>query len=59
MAEVRDDLLTQEHSARMATMMQLAEQAISTVTPEITRNLYHHSVGLLGACLAGEDILHA
>ena len=59
MAEVRHDLLTQEHSVRIATMVQLAEQGISAVTPEITRNFYHYSIGLLGMCLVAEDIFYA
>ena len=58
MVEVRYDLLQQPHQLRLATMMQLAEQAIEVVTCEKIRRLYHHSLTHIPACLAGEDIYH-
>ena len=58
MAEVCHHLLLQGHQERLATMMQLAEQAIADVTHEKTRRLYQHTLTLIPACLAKEDIHH-
>lgn len=58
MAEIRDDLLQQQQQQRVATMMQLAEQAIAAITIDKVHNMYQHMLTLLPACMAGEDINH-
>lgn len=58
MAEIRYDLLQQEHQQRLASMMQMAEQSVSSVTITKVRQLYQHSLTLLPACLAEDDINH-
>lgn len=58
MAETRDDLLQQQQQQRVASMMQLAEQAIAAITIEKVHNIYQHMLTLLPACMAGEDINH-
>ena len=58
MSEIRDELLEQLHQQRVASMMQLAEQAIAAISREKVHRLYQHSLTLLPACIAGEDINH-
>jgi len=57
MAEVREQLLTQQHPNRVATMMQLAEQAISSVTLPKVSNLVSYMLSVLPRCILEEDIL--
>lgn len=56
MAEVREQLLTEQHPNRVATMMQLAEQAISSVTLPKVSNLVSYMLSVLPRCILEEDI---
>ena len=40
MAEMKEQLLQQDHSTRIASMIQAAEQAINSVTTEIASDMY-------------------
>ena len=55
-AEVRDQLLQQTHQMRMATMVQLAEQAVSDITIGKVRNFHNHILSVLLACLLGDEV---
>lgn len=57
MAEIRHQLLTEDHQRRLASMMQIAEQTITSVTPDKALNFFHKSLSYLPSCLAHDDIL--
>ena len=58
MAEIREQLIQQDHPSRIASMTQAAEQAVDSVSVEIASNMYHKTLTYLPACLAGEDIVN-
>lgn len=55
--EVRSQLLEQQHETRLATMTQLAEQAVEVITPGKATRWFTHSQRYVPACLQGSDIL--
>ena len=57
MADVRDHLFIQQHANRVATMMQIAEQSVSSVTLLTTvLNLVSHLMSVFPQCIREEDI---
>ena len=56
MAEVRDQLLNQDHPNRIATMMQVAEQSIDAVTLPKIQQLHARMLAILPTCIRPIDI---
>lgn len=54
--ETRSHLLTESHDNRMAILAQLGAQALVAITPDASRNWFHHTQRKLTACLQNEDI---
>lgn len=56
MADVRDQLLGEDHPQRTATMMQVAEQSIGALTLSKIKQLHAHMFAILPSCIREEDI---
>ena len=58
LAEVREQLLTERHERRLATLTQIAEQCVPVVTQGDVQNYFRHMQRYLPACLMMEDIFN-
>ena len=56
MAEVRNQLLGEDHPQSTATMMQVAEQSIGALTLSKIKQLHAHMFAILPSCIGEEDI---
>lgn len=57
MAEVRDEMLTQPHPQRLATLSEICEQCIEVITPANAAAYFRRLQSYLPGCMMREDIL--